>query len=572
MSLSLKRRADSPTPTSPSRFSKRRKRNMPPSSPEYSSPAYSAYFSSSYSSYPSSSNLSLSHLPLFPSDSPTNPFGRTRTLNTSLPQKTTFGRHLPLRFQFLRHGVKRDFNNVDDPSGREGIYRIVQVPLNYTFQHLRALVAFLFGGRFIDLVEEGEDADEDDGHLFEIREGVVMYSKHYLPGTIKKSETVVRLSNSKDPYRYKGKWDYENGWKEEGEFSNHGNEGKDDEGSEAEGETNVKWEAEEDYTLGHVWKPALRGQCPDDKTAIVYLHPSDCSPAHPTQVQITLHKDKIPIRRGIGNTPYVFEGRGHVFLNTGDANANEFDEEEVEGEEDLEMDIDPDSWNDPESAFKDFLVGCLKISPPCFDFDKEPQTQTQAQGLSSSSRSTCTPGLINDVSSSPVRQSSLLPSTPGYLPSSPVRGRTGGNLSPTSAPAEWTISNIFAHGKNKATTSSISLPITGSVSLPLPPPRPPSQRKRMAYLRRRIERSKSRVRKEPIVKDGEKLSEDDEEDKGKAKVKKVPKPTRRVTRAARVLAMAAGVGFKPFRTPNAFRRRGSRQTGPIDIDDLSPEI
>jgi len=73
-------------------------------------------------------------------DPPTNPFGRIRRLrhNTTLPPPTSFAKHLPLRFQLMHfHADGRD-------SKRDGVYRVVQVPLNYTLAHLRKLIAYDF--------------------------------------------------------------------------------------------------------------------------------------------------------------------------------------------------------------------------------------------------------------------------------------------------------------------------------------------------------------------------------------------------------------------------------------------
>lgn len=81
------------------------------------------------------------------------------------------------------------------------------------------------------------------------------------------------------------------------------------------------------------------------------------------QVQITLFKGPIPSRAGAGNTPYIFQARGHVYLSP--LEDDELDPEE-DYAEDLKMDIDIDTWNEPKNAFAKFLLDSVGISPPNF--------------------------------------------------------------------------------------------------------------------------------------------------------------------------------------------------------------
>ncbi|KAJ4468890.1 hypothetical protein J3R30DRAFT_3714390 [Lentinula aciculospora] len=425
--MALKRSAES---CSPSRTSKRRQILFP----SVSNPVTPAKTVSSVYQFPSSSSTPY---PLFPSDSPSNPFGRTRTLSASLPAKSSFGRHLPLRFQFFRHGTSRD---------REGVYRVVQIPLSYNFKHLRTLIAFLFGGQPMSSADED---DENTGHLFEIRKNVVMFANRYKPGTIRRSETSVRLSSARDPYRYKDEWDYGEDWREDDdEF-----EDEEDELSE-DGQEQARWEAEEDYTLEHVWKPALNGEVPDDKAAIVYFHSSLSEFECPVQVQITLFKGPITSRVGSGNVPYVFQARGHVYLSPLDS--DELDPEE-DYAEDTQMNIDTDTWNEPKNGFAKFLIDSVGIAPPNFH-------QSRQSDVAS------TPSLIHD-SSSPSRITDHFPSSP-YPSSSPMR----------------------------AAISKLS-PLANSYPKYTPAP-PPVQRKRVAYILKRIERSKHKKPPKPVTGSG----------------------------------------------------------------------
>ncbi|KAF8552131.1 hypothetical protein OG21DRAFT_169010 [Imleria badia] len=63
----------------------------------------------------------------------------TYTCISPLPIPTSLSKHLPLRFRFIHPRV--DGREID--SDRYGIYRIVQVPLNYSLVHLRKLIEYV---------------------------------------------------------------------------------------------------------------------------------------------------------------------------------------------------------------------------------------------------------------------------------------------------------------------------------------------------------------------------------------------------------------------------------------------
>ena len=187
--------------------------------------------------------------PLRPSDSPSNPFGRKRTqrLIQSLPPISSFSKHIALRFQFVRRAP-----SISPRQG--GVYRIVQVPLNYTLLHLKCLIAFLFNAPASYHGSGAINGGHDD-HLFEVKSKVIMYSPLYKPGQIKSGHTAVKLSNVRDPCRWRSQYGYGND--SEDELNDSGedrevNEDASEEGPEDE-QDDWKWEDEEDYTLGHVW-------------------------------------------------------------------------------------------------------------------------------------------------------------------------------------------------------------------------------------------------------------------------------------------------------------------------------
>ncbi|KAF8630471.1 hypothetical protein AX15_002902 [Amanita polypyramis BW_CC] len=219
-----------------------------------------------------------------PSDSPSNPFGRkrVRTLVKSLPPPTPFSKHLPLRFQFV-------CTNQPTPRLHGGVHRIVQVPTNYTFMHLRCLIAFLFGDRRSILLQ-------GEGHLFEVKRKIHLFSMNYKPGQVRFGQTWAKLSSAKDPCRYRPE---SNLTEVEGKEppSTLGKTREEEEPGE------WKWHAEEDFTLERAWPKGC-----DLARAIVYHHNST------TQVHITINTIPVERRKGVSNAPYVFEGRGLVSL------------------------------------------------------------------------------------------------------------------------------------------------------------------------------------------------------------------------------------------------------------------
>ncbi|KAF5318629.1 hypothetical protein D9619_010717 [Psilocybe cf. subviscida] len=219
--------------------------------------------------------------PLRAMDSPSNPFGRKRKerLVHTLPPVTSFSKHICLRFQFIRADISPRLG---------GVYRIARVPLSYTFAHLRSLINWLF--ETPALLSNGKKEVEE--YLFEVMNKADTYSMMYKPGQLKTGATTVKLSNVQDP----------GGWPADHVFP-----GDDDDNEDATPEDEVEqdweWMDEEEYTLSHVWQNGL-----DPAIAIVYHHSSD------TQVHITINTMKLPVKRGISNTPEVFLARGRAHL------------------------------------------------------------------------------------------------------------------------------------------------------------------------------------------------------------------------------------------------------------------
>jgi hypothetical protein len=301
--------------------------------PESSSPSQPAK-RRQLSCLPSSSPPATPRTPrtphlLVPSDSPTNPFGHDRSSSLILPRPTSFGKHLAFRVQLVRDG-----NQVRD---KEGVYRIVQVPLNYTFRHLHKLLLFLFDGPNVPSATEddgdvppamprrstrfrgdGKDASKDGiGHLFEVQKSATIYSLSYKAGQIRSGKTWAKLSTTRDPYRYRGS-------EEDGDEVFQADDDVESNAGENESEpeiTDWRWEAEEDFTLAHVWPKG-----PDLSRAVIYVcffpfyrerHAHHSPSQHHdsrTQIHMTINTSRIITRKGVGNQPYVFRARGIVNL------------------------------------------------------------------------------------------------------------------------------------------------------------------------------------------------------------------------------------------------------------------
>ncbi|KAK1221613.1 hypothetical protein PQX77_015579 [Marasmius sp. AFHP31] len=462
-----------------------------------------------------------------PTDSPTNPFGRRRSLAPRLPPPTKFRRHVVLRFQFIRSGTGR---------GRgDGVYRVVQVPLSYTLLHVRVLIAWLFGGQ-CGMPAEEEQGEEEGGkkrsHLFEIRKNVVMWAKSYRPGTIKRSTVKIRLSSVGDPYR----------GRREGRAGQHG---------DGEEEEEPRWEAEEDFTLEHVFNsPDDDEDDEDDVTPrmkpvgivyvrIVYLNFYLASSylyhtqyhTNSTQIHITLNTAPVQSRKGKGNTPTVFKARGHVYLNPVNIIANtplasddgSLAEDEYE-EEDLTAGLVGSNWDG--DAFEDYLsrVGVgVGVENPMYALRDVGEASSTTSLLS-------TPSLDLDISSSspmgfrasspPAPPPSSIPFPPSSSPPVMARSLSLHSFLASSSPASSSSPFRSPTRDRKRTLSSLS----ASYSMPhlsaKTPALPAAQRKRNAYLAKRIERSRQRTKSRPKRREeredvGERVRLNDNDEGGK---------------------------------------------------------
>jgi hypothetical protein len=206
-----------------------------------------------------------------PADSPTNPLGLKRRVNNlTLPKATPFSKHVALRFQLISPadappskpslwgtppdsspspGAVRSKNPAAVEYARQGTYRIVQVPLSYTFRHLRALILFLFSC-------DPAAPPHVPGHLFVVHRGI----SFGVPGEITRGRVRVKLSHARDPYySSRSLADLIAAADAQGQ----GEEDLEDEEEDA----SWRWEGEDDFTIGHVWEVRSR----DPKRGIIYV-------------------------------------------------------------------------------------------------------------------------------------------------------------------------------------------------------------------------------------------------------------------------------------------------------------
>ncbi|RDX54708.1 hypothetical protein OH76DRAFT_1398088 [Lentinus brumalis] len=257
-----------------------------------------------------------------PHDSPSNPFGLDRALRAlALPRPSGFGKHIVLRMQLVSQIESRPRSRRTAP---QAPYRIVQVPLNYSFRLLHELILFLFASDSRLRVRRprrvfspspyphqppapprkakstlevfGESPKKEDGHLFEVLNDVSVYASTYRPGVIKpgSGKLYARLSSTRDRKLFRN--DHPDDEDDEDVF---GGPSTKPVSHDDEEEEEWDWEAEDDFLLGNVWTDG-----PDLKKGIIYHH----TPS--TAIHISVNHLRVPARKGTGNTPYVFSAHG----------------------------------------------------------------------------------------------------------------------------------------------------------------------------------------------------------------------------------------------------------------------
>lgn len=155
-----------------------------------------------------------------------------------------------------------------------GVYRVVQVPLNYTFRHLHKLILFLFAsdigelhaqlpsGRRTSLRSASTSTTQAKGkgravldptttqwggHFFEVLKNAAVHTNATKPGVIKSGARVrTKLSSVRERRLFRDLLDPENAVGSSSVLPKT----LEDEDVEKEDWT---WEAEDDFMLGQVW-------------------------------------------------------------------------------------------------------------------------------------------------------------------------------------------------------------------------------------------------------------------------------------------------------------------------------
>ena len=295
-------------------YAMKRPRDMfdtPISSPPFPSKRRFLSQSMAPSSSPSTSRSTPYTLPRQPScspwalatphDSPSNPFGLNRSLRAlTLPRPSGFGKHIVLRLQLV--------STVDAPRSRGGPsrrytdapFRIVQLPLNFSFRLLHMLILFVFasdarllatrkrrvfsppspigrknkgktrskkGGKANEQDENEDQEGNEEGHLFEVLNDISICSMAGMrPGQIREGtgKLYARLSSARERKLFS---DPDDGGDEDDVFAGASVKHTTPLAEvEKDAEEGWVWEAEDDFMLSNVWSDGL-----DLKKGIIYV-------------------------------------------------------------------------------------------------------------------------------------------------------------------------------------------------------------------------------------------------------------------------------------------------------------
>lgn len=232
-----------------------------------------------------------------PHDSPSNPFGLNRSLRAlTLPRPSGFGKHIVLRLQLVP--TADTLRTRSGPSRRhtEAPYRIVQLPLNFSFRLLHMLLLFVFASdarlrmkrtrrvfsppspigrkdkgkgrnKAEDKAQEGDEEEgSGEGHMFEVFNDISVCSMAGMrPGQIRAGtgKLYARLSSARERKLFNDPDDNDENDVFTSPSAKHTTPLAE---TEKDAEEGWVWEAEDDYTLSNVWSDGL-----DLKKGIIYV-------------------------------------------------------------------------------------------------------------------------------------------------------------------------------------------------------------------------------------------------------------------------------------------------------------
>ncbi|KAL4242424.1 hypothetical protein ABKN59_011930 [Abortiporus biennis] len=303
-----------------------------------------------------------------PSDSPNNPVGLQRSLVAlELPRSIPYMKHLTLRFQLVTVDPRtgESLKTISFGSGRRergGIYRIVQVPSNYTFRHLHKLILFLFADDlnrkyparkstrtpiphdpFLDTPltpsvsskkgpihhsvykkhatqfpqprgkgnararscsPEPRPQHKWGGHVFEVLHRISTYPESMKPGTIRSGGKLsAKLSSVRERRLFRDLYESKDDGVEDtnGEESSEDVDRDDDSSDLEESLRGWTWENVDDFTLSRVWPAGM-----SVNRGIIYRHRPNVA------VHITANTFELDVRfpKGKSNEPYVHMAQG----------------------------------------------------------------------------------------------------------------------------------------------------------------------------------------------------------------------------------------------------------------------
>lgn len=464
----------------------------------------------------------------------------------TLPRATGFGKHLPLRFQ-LAHEDKKGKGKAQtkEPSADlDGVYRIVQVPTNYTFRHLHKLILFLLacdahwekppgttmptrhrrserlrsapstymramlvgapGPGLIPRRQDKGKARMDNppkpavatkvpedwaGHVFEVRHDIALYRSGYKPGVVKPyvGATRVRLSSVRDRKLFPDLFpDDRQPVADEDIFGSPSSSRL----RMAEADTQVPGFDDDGDEIEWRWEAeddyTVRQVWPDGpdlSRGIIYHHLPGIS------IHITINTARVPPRKGVGNQPFVFRWRGSArgairIAHTVPKNSRILSHDRGDGDDVLESEIFEDEVESDTKRLRKWNERNAFARFLAREGERESALLRPLRG-----NSPARPRTSNPFDSSPIRPEAvagrreLSPLPPSSPPSS-----SPATLPQLSSASRSAYSSASPYSARRGFAVSLSAHAFSALPVITPGPAHPALARRVARASRRLER------------------------------------------------------------------------------------